>query len=58
MGAHFSVGAMRDTRVAGGLNIVSFMPRGTNTWLRVNSSSGSPETRPTRCPRRKKLMSE
>ena len=58
MGRHFSVGAMRGTSDAGGLNIVSFMPSGTNTFLRVNSSSGSPETSPTMWPSRKKLMSE
>ncbi len=54
---HASVGAMRGRSDSGGLNIVSFMPRGPKICSLANWSSGTPLIRRTMSPSRKKLMS-
>ena len=56
-GLHASVGAMRGDSDAGGRNVVSLMPSGAKIRSCANASSGSPLTRPTISPSRKKLMS-
>ena len=54
---HFSVGAIRGSSAAGGLNIVSRIPSGSKIRARQNWSSVCPLTRWTISPSRKKLMS-
>jgi hypothetical protein len=56
-GVQLSVGAIREIKDAGGLNIVSFMPSGLKMCSWVYWSSGLPPTRRTISPSRKKLMS-
>ena len=52
-----SVGGMHETRSREGQNIVLFMPSGSNTRRVTNASIGSPATRSSTSPSRKKPRS-